>query len=118
MENGKGCIVHNLYNGIGFSSIEFHVLRPSEKINSYWLYTVTILEQFRKNACSNMTGSAGQKRVPAKFLENYEVTVPPIELQEKFAEFVEQVEKSKSAVKRVLEKAETLKKSLMQEYFK
>ena len=117
MENGKGCIAHNLYNGIGFGSTEFHVLRPSEKINSYWLYIITTFKEFRENACANMTGSAGQRRVPAKFLENYKITVPPIELQNQFADFVEQNEKSKSAVKKVLEKAETLKKTLMQEYF-
>lgn len=42
---------------------------------------------------------------------------PPIELQRQFATFVEQINKSKSAVKQLLEKAETLKKALMQEYF-
>jgi len=41
----------------------------------------------------------------------------PIELQNEYAEFVKQTDKSKSAVKKVLEKAETLKKALMQEYF-
>lgn len=117
MENGKGCIAHNLYNGIGFGSTEFHVLRPSEKINSYWLYTITTFKQFRENACANMTGSAGQKRVPAKFLENYKIAVPPLELQQKFADFVEHTEKSKLSVKKILEKAEILKKSLMQKYF-
>ncbi len=42
---------------------------------------------------------------------------PPLALQEQFASFVEQADKSKSAVKKLLEKAETLKKALMQEYF-
>ena len=64
-----------------------------------------------------MTGSAGQKRVPAKFLENYLIALPPLELQNQFAAFVEQTDKSKFAVQQVLAKAETLKKALMQEYF-
>ena len=42
---------------------------------------------------------------------------PPLNLQRQFADFVEQTDKSKLAVKQILEKAETLKKSLMQEYF-
>ena len=42
---------------------------------------------------------------------------PPIALQQQFAAFVEQTDKSKLAVKQVLEKAETLKKALMQDYF-
>lgn len=43
--------------------------------------------------------------------------LPPFPLQEQFAAFVEQFEKAKSSVKQSLEKLETLKKSLMQEYF-
>ena len=43
--------------------------------------------------------------------------VPPLELQNDFATFVQQIDKSKFAVQKSLEKAETLYKSLMQEYF-
>lgn len=96
MENGKGAVAKGLHNGIGFGSTEFHVLRPiSGKSNPYWIYTITAFSQFREDAASNMTGSAGQRRVPASFLENYRVAVPPIELQEQFAAFVEQTDKSK-----------------------
>lgn len=42
---------------------------------------------------------------------------PPLELQAKFAAFVEQTDKSKLAVQQSLDKLETLKKALMQEYF-
>jgi len=45
------------------------------------------------------------------------IPLPPLPLQEEFASFVQQVDKSKSVVKRSSEKLETLKKSLMQEYF-
>lgn len=41
----------------------------------------------------------------------------PLPLQEQFAAFVQQVDKVKASVKQSLEKLETLKKSLMQEYF-
>ena len=50
-------------------------------------------------------------------LKQIYVYIPPLDLQEQFAAFVEQTDKSKLAVKQVLEKAETLKKALMQEYF-
>ena len=43
--------------------------------------------------------------------------LPPLSLQEQFADFVQQVDKAKLSVKQSLEKLETLKKSLMQEYF-
>ena len=45
------------------------------------------------------------------------IYLPPIELQEQFATFVEQTDKSKSAVQQSIDQLETLKKSLMQKYF-
>ena len=42
---------------------------------------------------------------------------PPIEQQNQFADFVAQVEKQKATVQQSIDKLETLKKSLMQEYF-
>ena len=118
MENGKGAVARGLHNGLGFGSTEFHVLRPiSGKSNPYWIYTLTAFSQFREDAASNMTGSAGQRRVPALFLENYLVAVPPIELQDQFAAFIEQTDKSKLAIQQSLDKLETLKKALMQKYF-
>ena len=118
MENGKGAIAKCLHNGIGFGSTEFHVLRPiSGKTNPYWIYTLTAFSQFRVDAASNMTGSAGQRRVPASFLENYQVSLPPLPLQEQFATFVEQTDKSKVAIQKALDKAQLLFDSLMQKYF-
>lgn len=52
-----------------------------------------------------------------QILSTLEIPIPPLELQNQFADFVAQTDKSKLAVKQILEKAETLKKSLMQEYF-
>ncbi|HGQ3506223.1 TPA: type I restriction endonuclease subunit S, partial [Streptococcus pneumoniae] len=44
--------------------------------------------------------------------------LPPLALQNEFADFVVQVDKSQSlAIQKSLEELETLKKSLMQEYF-
>ena len=118
MENGKGAVAKGLHNGIGFGSTEFHVLRPVQgKTDPYWIYTLTAFPEFRSDAASNMTGSAGQRRVPASFLEQYRVSVPPIQLQEQFSTFVEQTDKLKLAVTEALAELETLKKSLMQQYF-
>ena len=96
MENGKGAVATGLYNEIGFGSTEFHVLRPiRNKSNPYWIYALTSFDAFRKDAANNMTGSAGQRRVPLNFLSNYKVSLPPIELQNQFAAFVTEVDKSK-----------------------
>ncbi len=118
MENGKGAIAQGLYNGIGFGSTEFHVLRPIEKkSNSYWLYALTTSEKFRMEAASKMTGSAGQRRVPALFLENYKVCLPPIILQNQFETFVRSINALKLTIRLCVDKMEVLKNSLMQKFF-
>jgi len=48
---------------------------------------------------------------------SFELLVPPLSIQKQFATFIEQTDKSKMAVQQSLDKLETLKKSLMQEYF-
>jgi type I restriction enzyme S subunit len=51
------------------------------------------------------------------FIRQLPLICPPVLLQQQFADFVEQVEKQKKMIKQSLEKLETLKKSLMQQYF-
>ena len=50
-------------------------------------------------------------------LKNIDVMIPPIELQNQFADFVHQVDKSKVAVQKALDEAQLLFDSLMQKYF-
>lgn len=103
MENGKGAIARNLKNGIGFGSTEFHILRPNRSIiTPEWLYVLTTFKQFRKDAEANMTGSAGQKRVPSIFLRNYKISIPPLELQKQYVGILEQLDKSKFRMKKCL----------------
>ena len=96
MENGKGAIAHSLTNGIGMGSTEFHILRPIKGLsNPYWLLCLTRMPIFRKLAEKNMTGTGGQKRVGAAFLENFMIGLPPIEAQNTFEELYKQADKSK-----------------------
>lgn len=118
MENGKGAIARGLKNNIGFGSTEFHVLRPKEGIsNSEWLYHLTILPIFRKTAEKNMKGSAGQKRVPASFFDKFLVPLPPIELQNKFADIIKPINEQKLLVRKAIEETQLLFDSLMNQYF-
>ena len=71
-----------------------------------------------KKKLRNMAkGAVNQANINAQELQAIDIYLPPLDLQKQFAAFVEQTDKSKLAVKKVLEKAETLKKALMQEYF-
>ena len=117
MENGKGAIAVNLENKIGFGSTEFHVIRPGKYVNPLWIYTLTATKEFRKQAEMSMTGSAGQKRVSSKYLENYRIGVPPITLQNKFSEIVKQIDKQKFEIEKSLKETQELYESLMEKYF-
>ena len=99
MENGKGAIAKGLSNGIGAGSTEFHVLRPvAGKSNPYWIYIITMFDEFRTGARKVMTGTGGQLRVPINYLSDYPIALPPIELQEQFEAIVKQSDKSKFVV--------------------
>ena len=50
-------------------------------------------------------------------LKQRKLIVPPIELQQEYVSFVEQIDKSKVAVQKALDEAQLLFDSLMQEYF-
>ena len=57
------------------------------------------------------------KYLTIKILRGLDFIVPPIELQNEFADFVNSTDKSKKATQKSLDDLETLKKSLMQQYF-
>ena len=58
-----------------------------------------------------------QPNLNTAIMKSYKQIIPPRRLQEKFIHFVHQLDKSKLAVQKSLEELETLKKSLMQQYF-
>ncbi|MDD7129723.1 MAG: restriction endonuclease subunit S [Prevotella sp.] len=114
MENGKGAIAQELTNGIGMGSTEFHVLRPIEgKSNSYWLLALTRMPIFREQASKNMSGTGGQKRVGASFLDNFMVGLPPVEEQNRFERIYRQADKSGFELRKSIEAIDQVIKSLI-----
>lgn len=117
-ENGKSAIAHDCCNGIGFGTTEFHVARPIEgKTTAEWVKYLLKNDNLHEYASSKMTGSAGQKRIQTPFFEKLKVYLPTIEAQRAFSDFVNQVDKSKIAVKKSLDEVQLLFDSLMQKYF-
>lgn len=118
MENGKGGIARNLKNGVAFGSTEFHVLRPNPNFMiSSWLYYLTSWPEFRKECEKNMTGSAGQKRVPKTFLENYEIQLPELDEQRKIAAVLDKVSDLIAKRRKQLDKLDELIKARFVEMF-
>ncbi|RST61219.1 restriction endonuclease subunit S [Siminovitchia terrae] len=118
MENGKGCIAKNLINSIGFGSTEFHIIRIESPLTIKWVYQLTMTKTFRKIAEINMTGSAGQKRVPKSFIENYKIKIPNESDLKYFNSVFDQTESLKLKLNQLLEKEKALYNSLLQRAFK
>lgn len=73
---------------------------------------------FSKQMLLGMCKAAiGQANINAKEMQNIGIYLPPTELQRQFVQFKEQTDKLKLAIQQSLEKLETLKKALMQQYF-
>ena len=92
-------------------------LKPKKDfINSVYFHGALLSPDVQKQIEERVKGIA-QKTLNLSEIRKITIPVPPIEFQNTFADFVQQVDKSKFAVQKSLEKAETLYKSLMQEYF-
>ena len=87
-----------------------------EFIDPRYLYWYTRLDEYLNWVKLNQSGAA-QPGINAKKYGSLQIPLSPIDKQNVFAAFVEQTDKSKLAIQQSLDKLETLKKSLMQEYF-
>lgn len=83
-------------------------------INQEYLYYCFVCGEFDKHC--NVTGSL-VPHISAKDIKSFEVMLPPIDIQNDFAAFVTQADKSKLAISESLTGLDTLKNSLMQQYF-
>ena len=92
------------------------VTLQTEKLEPVYLEYALSSDDFKTKYMGKSSGST-VTGIRVRLLEQLTIPVPPMELQEQFATFVEQTQKSKLAIQQSLDKLELLKKSLMQEYF-
>ena len=86
------------------------------KMNSVFL-TYQMMSKYFQNQIEKTGKGSTVKHIPVPVCTEFEVFVPPIELQKQFAGFVKQVNKSKVAVQKALDETQKLFDSLMQQYF-
>ena len=105
------------YNGekvmLGKSACYCNLKQDINKVFVYGVMKSDAFAEFLENSSTKST----IKNVGLKAMREFRLILPPMELQEQFAAFVEQTDKSKLAIQQSLDKLELLKKSLMQEYF-
>lgn len=91
MENGKGALVPPLELEHAFGSTEFHVLRPAGVASGKWIAHYLSQPDFRRVARHNMTGTAGQLRVPSKWLAEVGIPLAPLAEQTRIVEKLEEL---------------------------
>jgi len=106
---GKVCVTDRT---VAFNQ-QINAIVP-EEYNILFLY---VLLQLSKDYLIEDINMALKGILSKSKLEEKEFIVPPMELQKQFADFVDQVDKSKVAVQKALEKTQLLFDSLMQQYF-
>ena len=114
---GRGAVIATpLENSIHQNHI-FRVRLQTEKILPVFFSEYLQHQKAKRYFLRSAKQTTGIASINMKQLRALPVLVPPIDLQKQFATFVEQTDKSKSAIQQSLGKLELLKKSLMQEYF-
>jgi type I restriction enzyme S subunit len=98
-ENQKSAILTDMINGFGAGTTELHVFRKYGNINPRYILLYLKSPFFMQYAGKNMTGTAGQQRVPKNIFACYNVPLPPLDQQmrivvqiDKFMELCNKVE--------------------------
>lgn len=92
------------------------MFRFNDRINITYLYAMLTTEYGEKEIQQHVRGAV-TKTITKDATRSIRIIVPPIELQNQFASFVTQVDKSKVAVQAALNKTQLLFDGLMQKYF-
>jgi type I restriction enzyme S subunit len=91
-ENGKAVHLRKLTHGVGFGSTEFHVLRSGPEIDGRYLFYAVWNQHFRAVGARNMTGTAGQKRLPPRFVSDYKIALPALPEQRRIAAILDKAD--------------------------
>ena len=116
-ENGKIAFA-KVNTECGFGSTEFHVIRPDRaRIDGHYLVHFLRQEEIRIDGAQNMTGSAGQRRVPKHYLETLSIPLPPLPEQRRIAAILDQADALRAKRREALAQLDRLTQSIFIEMF-
>jgi len=112
---GTACVATEKYDG--YNAVDIIIAHPdNSKVNSIFLAAFTNMPH-GMNQIRERTGGAAQQHFNVGGYKAMRLIMPSIELQNQYAAFAEQTDKSKVAVQKALDEAQLLFDSLMQKYF-
>ena len=104
-------------NTIEYSNIRINsgmvILRKIKEINP--CYFIAFFKE--KNTYMKLVSGSAQPQMPISKLKEFKLLLPPIELQNQFAERIKMIEKSKIEIQKSIEETQKLFDSLMEKYF-
>lgn len=112
-EMGRCAVVQ--YEGLlcGTGSL---LIRTKGNVTADYIQKIISFPSFKKTI-EDMAVGQTMPNLNVPIVSNFQIIKPPLQVQKKYYQFVEQTEKIKTTISESLEKLETLKKALMQEYF-
>ena len=113
---GDTCVITDEYKG-QYAGYDIIVTLKTDKLNPVFLNELINIPQYMKTVVKPLTARSAQPHLNTQQVQSLPILVVDIDKQNEFAAFVEQVDKSKVAVQKALNEAQTLFDSLMQEYF-
>lgn len=118
MQNGKSCVAADMPTEVGFGSTEFHVIRKrSNGIYMPFIWAIFSNDNVLKAAQATFSGTAGQQRVSASFIENFPAVLPEYDDQIKM---VSELENKLSSMNKKNQEAtivlSSFQKNIMGEY--
>ena len=112
---GKCYLMPNLNKPVSLGRNAF-LFRYNNNINPVFIYNL-LISDYGQNEISKYVRGAVTKTITKDDARKIKIIITPIELQNKFAEFVKQIDKQKLEIQKSLEETKKLQESLMNKYF-
>src|SRR5260370_42418090 len=112
MQNGKVAVFEGDTTH-AYGSTEFHVVRPGPEARSRWLHRLMRTRQFRNAAAERFTGTAGQQRVPASFLNVVRLPIPSTGDQDNAVDQIDGVLARGTQIAKLRERSRQISRALL-----
>ena len=101
----------------GLCSADAYPILPNRSNCNRVFLAIALRSEYFLEYILQFSSRTNLPKVNRKEITGFRMPLPPLKLQEQFAAFVEQTDKSKVAVQKALDEAQLLFDSLMQKYF-